>query len=77
MFYLISFSFPINKMLRSYTINLLSPMDTYMRPAKTIGENYGRIYAFVNLFSHTIISVMRWIHVHSLAAVVNKENKCP
>jgi len=32
-------------MLRSYTINPLSPMDAYMCPAKSISEDYGRIYA--------------------------------
>jgi len=52
-------------------------MDAYMRSVKVISMDYGRIYAFVNLFdlprtAHNY-QCMRGIHVHSLAATVNKK----
>jgi len=52
-------------------------MDAYMRSVKVTSMDYGRIYAFANLFdlprivhNHQCIR----IHVYSLATV-NKKNK--
>jgi len=38
--------------------NPLSAMDAYMRPAKAIGEDYGRIYAFGKRYQHGL-----WTHI--------------
>jgi len=36
---------------KSFLFNPLSSMNIYMHPTKAIGEDYERIYAFVNLFN--------------------------
>jgi len=40
------------------SVNPLSAMNAYTRPAKAIGEDYGRIYAFGKSYQHGL-----WTHI--------------